>query len=87
MGGWVNIQDLKDEGIISEDGIYQMFSNLRAVLQGATLEKDGHRLIQSDGSKKYRISIHPDLVTYNKSKLLDHPDHRIGGIAAKLKVL
>ena len=84
-GGWLSIQILKSEGIVAVNASYQIFSNLRTALQGATSDKDGQRFIQSDGSKNYRLSLHPDLVTYNKRKLLNHPDHRIGGIAAKLR--
>jgi hypothetical protein len=32
-----------------------------------------------------RLSLHPYTVTYDRKKLLNHPDHRIGGIVAKLK--
>lgn len=84
-GGWVNTINLRSEHLITEDGTYQSFGNLRHAVKGVTQDKQGQKLIQSDGSKNYRLSVHPDLVTYDKKKLLDHPDHRIGGIAAKLK--
>jgi hypothetical protein len=83
-GGWINIWTLKDEKIVSEDARYQIYSNLRAVLSGALLDKDGKKFIQSDHSKNYRISTHPDFVTYERANLLKHPDARIRKIAAKL---
>lgn len=79
-GGWVNIYDLESEGIITDPMKYQIYSNLRTAVQGSLIEKDGQRFIQSDGSKNYRISTHPDLITYNKKKLLDHHDKKIRNV-------
>jgi hypothetical protein len=84
QGGWVNIWTLKEENLIPDQGRYQIYSNLRAVLSGALLDKDGKKFIQSDHSKNYRISTHPDFITYDRHKLLKHPDARISKIAAKL---
>lgn len=74
-GGWVNIKTLS--------GKYQIYSNLRTALQGSLLVKDGQKFIQSDGSKNYRVSTHPDFITYDKEKLLNHQDHRIRELAEK----
>jgi len=83
-GGWVNIHTLESENIISDPEKYQIYSNLRIQLQGSLLDKDGQKFIQSDGSKNYRISTHPDFITYDKEKLLNHPDQRIKELANKL---
>ncbi len=83
-GGWVNIYTLKEERVIPDSGKYQIYSNLRTELKGSLLDRNGKNFIQNDGSKNYRISTHPDFITYNKKKLLNHPDHRIRELAEKL---
>lgn len=45
----------------------------REPLQGSLLEKNARKFIENDGSKSYRISTHPDFITYDKKKLLLHP--------------
>ncbi|MDQ1328838.1 MAG: hypothetical protein QG641_2124 [Candidatus Poribacteria bacterium] len=42
---------------------YQIYSNLRTALEGSLSDKNGQKFIQSDGSKNYRISTHPDFIT------------------------
>lgn len=83
-GGWVNIHDLKEENLVNNPENYQVYSNLRTALQGSLLDKDGQKFIQNDGSKNYRVSTHPDFVSYNKGKLLSHPISDIRNIAAEL---
>lgn len=83
-GGWVNIYTLESEGVITDVLKYQIYSNLRTALEGSLLDKDGQKFIQSDGSKNYRISTHPDFITYDKKKLLAHQDHHIRELAKKL---
>lgn len=83
-GGWVNIYSLEEEGIVTDPHKYQIYSNLRTVLEGSLLDKDGQKFIQNDGSKNYRTSIHPDFVTYDRGKLVNHPDPRVREIAEKL---
>lgn len=83
-GGWVNIYTLESEAIITDVLKYQIYSNLRTALEGSLLDKDGQKFIQSDGSKNYRISTHPDFITYDKKKLLAHQDHHIRELAKKL---
>jgi hypothetical protein len=80
-GGWVNRYDLESDGIVTDPEKFQIYSNLRTALEGSLLDKDGHKFMQNDGSKNYRISTHPDFVTYHKKKLLNHQDHRIRRIA------
>jgi hypothetical protein len=83
-GGWVNIYTLESEGIITDILKYQVYSNLRTALKGSLLDKDGQKFIESDGSKNYRISTHPDFITYDKRKLLNHQEHPIRELAKKL---
>lgn len=83
-GGWVNIYTLESEGIITDVLKYQVYSNLRTALEGSLLDKDGQKFIQSDGSKKYRISTHPDFVTYDRKKLINHSERLVKELAIKL---
>ena len=80
-GGCVNIHRLKSECIITDDLKYQVYSRLRTELKGSLLEKNGEKFIQSDGLKNYRISAHPDFITYDKEKLLNHQDNQIKELA------
>ena len=83
-GGWVNIYTLEDEGIISDPMKYQIYSNLRTALKGSLLEKDGKKFIQSDGAKNYRLSTHPDFITYNRKKVLKHQVNKVRELARRL---
>jgi len=76
-GGWVTKQ--------TDAGKYQSFSNLRKTIEGSLLEKKGIDFIQCDGSKRYRISTHPDFVTYNRKALLKHPDSTVQELAKQLR--
>lgn len=42
------------------------------------------KLIENKKSGLYRISTHPDFITYNKEKLLNHKDPRIRKLAEEL---
>lgn len=84
QGGWVNWIDLESEKTVSEHGVYQAFSNLRKLLEPYLLDADGRTFIQNDGEKNYRISTHPDFVTYDKERLLLHPNQRVKDLAKTL---
>jgi len=77
QGGWVSTSDLVAEGYINHIEHRQRFSNLRTKLEGSLHEKAGTKFIQASGSKEYRLSTHPDFVTYDKEKLKTHPDPKI----------
>lgn len=83
-GGWVNISTLHIDRIITDPNKYQIYSRLRTTLQGSLIDKDGKKFIENDGSKNYRISTHPDFITYNKKKLLNHKDPDIKRLAEEL---
>lgn len=85
--GWVNRHTLGLGGIIADIDKFQIYSNLRTALRGSLLDKDGQKFIENDGSKQYRISLHPDFIVYDKRKLLKHPDSSIQKIAKKLPVI
>lgn len=82
--GWVNIYSLYEEHIIADPDKYQIYSNLRTVLKGSLIDKNAKKFIENDGSKNYRISTHPDFITYNKDKLLSHKDPQIRKLAEEL---
>jgi len=83
-GGWVSRHTLESEGIITDVDKFQIYSNLRISLQGSLLDKEGQKFIENNGSKQYRISLHPDFITYHREKLLRHHDNSIQELARKL---
>ncbi len=82
--GWVNRHSLGLDSIIADVEKFQIYSNLRMALQGSLLDKDGQKFIENNGSKQYRISLHPDFIAYDREKLLKHPDSSIQKLARKL---
>ncbi len=86
-GGWISRHTLDDEDIITDVDKFQIYSNLRMALQGSLLDKDGQKFIENNGSKQYRISLHPDFIAYDREKLLKHPDTSIQNLARKLNPL
>ena len=83
-GGWVSIRTLDSERIITDVFKYQIYSRLRTALEGSLRDREGQKFIQNDGSKNYRISTHPDFITYDRKKLLSHQVLRIKELARKL---
>lgn len=47
---------------------------------GSPLEKDAKKFIENDGSKRYRISTHPDFVICDHENLVNHPAPRAQGV-------
>jgi len=82
--GWVDRYSLHEERIISDPDRFQHYSRLRRELAPNLLLKDGKDFIQNDLRKRYRISTHPDFVTYDKEKLLEHANYRVVKIAERL---
>ena len=56
------------------------------MLKGSLIDKNAKKFIENDGSKNYRISTHPDFITYNKEKLLNHKDSQIRKLAEELPI-
>jgi hypothetical protein len=75
-GGWLTK--------VVDAGKYQIFDRVRSPLQGSLLGKDAKKFIENNESKQYRISTHPDFVTYDRSNLLKHADATIKVLAKKL---
>lgn len=77
-GGWLTKH--------TEVGKYQSFERLRKPLEGYLLKKDAKRFIENGGSKRYRISTHPDFATYNIEKILKHSDIEVVELVKKMHV-
>ena len=67
-----------------EAGKYQSFERLRKPLKGSLKEKDAKKFIENDGSKRYRISTHPEFVTYDRGSLLKHTEAEVRAVDKKL---
>ncbi len=75
-GGWLTIY--------TEEGKYQIFDRLRRPIEGSLHDKNAKKFIENDGSKRYRISTHPDFVTYDRGNLLKHTDPEVRKLAKRL---
>lgn len=75
-GGWLTK--------LTEEGKYQIYDRLRKSLEGSLIEKDAKKFIENDGSKRYRISTHPDFVICDRENLLKHTDPEVRELAKQL---
>ncbi len=75
-GGWLTK--------VVEAGKYQIFDRVRSPLQGSLLGKDAKKFLENNASKQYRISVHPDFITYNRKILLKHADSMVKALAKGL---
>lgn len=75
-GGWLTIH--------TEKGQYQIFDRLRKPMEGSLLKKDAGKFIENDGSKRYRISTHPNFVSYDRGTLLNHTESEVQELAKKM---
>ena len=78
MDGWLYVDTKEGEGQ------YQKYTSLRMALESNLLDGNGQKFIENDGSMRYRISTHPDYITYDKKKLLKHPINSVRDLAKKL---
>jgi len=83
-GGWVNVRDLESEGFAVSAVDHRAWGRLRKELRGFALDSDPKQLIENNKEGGYRISTHPDFVTYDRKRLLEHPSHRVKELAKKL---
>lgn len=82
--GWVSVQDLQGEGFPVSSTDQRAWLRLRKDLRGFLLDSDPKKLIENNKSGSYRVSTHPDFVTYDKEKLLLHPNQRVKDLAKML---
>jgi hypothetical protein len=83
-GGWVHRDTLAEEGVVHHEGAFQAFERLRKAVQGGLQGKNAKDFIENARSRGYRISTHPDFVTYDGAKLLNHDNARVRAIAGSL---
>jgi len=85
-GGWVFTSKLEEDTLVGGRSIYQRCDELRTKLKVGLRGDKSQNLIENRGTKEYRISTHPDFVTYDRKKLRkDHPVDRVRSIAEKLR--
>jgi len=77
--GWVLVQELINDGCCTEDSKYQSIGRLKKELK-IYLNDD----FIENKSKKYRLTLPSENVTFDKKKLCTHPNARIQDIAKKL---
>ena len=82
--GWVNIEKFIEETELQLSGHYQLISRLRQNIQKILNEKATKELVENKKSGFYRISTHPDFITYNKEKLLNRQDSQVSKLAEEL---
>jgi len=68
--GWVHTSTLRSEGILADVEPYQIFDNLRSSLEPCLTGTNRRDIIENVRGKGYRVSTHPDFITYNKERLL-----------------
>ena len=68
--GWVNIEKFIEDTQLQLSGHYQLISRLRQNIQKILSEKEAKKLIQNKKSGLYRISNHPDFISYVKEQLI-----------------
>lgn len=84
--GWINIESFVQETNLSFTGIYQLIGRLRENLMkiNALDNNSVKELIENKKGGLYRISTHPDFITFNEEKLLIHKDPDIKKLAEEL---
>ena len=75
-GGWVTLS--------TQAGNYHTYERLRKPIEGSLLKKNARDFLENDSSKKWRLSVHPDFVSYDRNKLLKHPSVDVKASAKKL---
>lgn len=83
-GGWVHRDTLAEEGVVHHEGAFQAFERLRKAVQGGLQGKSAKDFIENARSRGYRISTHPDFVTFDRAKLLNHDNARVRAVVKGL---
>ena len=76
---------MKAEGYISGDSEFQAVGRLRDCFVRALGDLDPKEFIEAYEPKTLRLSVHPDLVTWNQQKLAGHGNARVRDLAEKLE--
>jgi hypothetical protein len=82
--GTVPKSTLTRGGYLKADGEFQAINRLRQAFNTALGGLAPQEFIEVPRAKTLRLSTHPDLVTYDKEKLLRHSNEKIRRLAARL---
>jgi len=84
--GWVNIESFVQEIDLSFTGRHQLIGRLREnLMKIKALDNNSVKeLIENKKGGFYRIFTHPDFITFNMEKLLNHKDPRVRKLAEEL---
>ena len=82
--GIVSKVDLRSEGYFGEGTDDHAINRLRNCFIRALGDLDRRDFIESCRPKRLRLSVHPDLVTWDAVKLLDHDDERVKALVRQL---
>lgn len=87
QGGWISVSTLIDEEFLTDKTDGHLIYRVRDTFKGYLQDKDkdaARRFIENDQASKFRLSTHPDLVTYDREKLINHPELMVQDIAQRL---
>jgi hypothetical protein len=76
--------DLRSEGYFGEGTDDQSINRLRNCFVRALADLDPKHFIERYRPKTLRVSVHPDLVTWDTAKLPEHDDCRVKGLIQQL---
>ncbi|MDD3927038.1 MAG: hypothetical protein PHT33_10335 [bacterium] len=82
-GGWISQGELVSEGIINDLEDRRRQSSLRLLLRGGQIDKTKD-IIENDGGGNYRLSIHPEYITYDKDQITHNLDRYTAAIGERL---
>lgn len=82
-GGWVRQEELVKRKIIHDLEDRRKQSSLRLLLRGGQINKT-RDVIENDGSGHYRLSTHPEYITYNKDQIIHNLDEYTSAIGKNL---
>ena len=83
--GIVAKRDLRDEGYFGAGTDDQSINRLRNCFVRALGDLEPKDFIQTNYRRKMvRLSVHPDLVTWDAEKLFDHDDERVKALVRQL---
>lgn len=85
--GAVSKVSLKDKGYLSEDSEFQSIGRMRECFIRALGDLTPKKFIEAYRPKTLRLSVHPDLVTWDGQKLLAHDDARVRELAQELETV
>ena len=83
-GGWVDSSALSCVNVDPRTGRFQPISRLRDRLAPATKTRDASELVEYGGANGFRISAHPNFITYNRAALHKHTSQAVRAIAKEL---